>query len=93
MLRAGDELRNQFMTVFLEPQRGKQVDQIKPIADELGISLAQLALAWCLRQSNVSRVIVGATRVSQIEDNAKAAGVKLPQEIVARLDALTTQAR
>ena len=91
--RAGDELRNQFMTDFLEPKRVKQVDQIKPLADELGISLAQLALAWCLRKSNVSSVIVGATRVSQIEDNAKAAGVKLPQEIVARLDALTTQAR
>ena len=57
------------------------------------LSGAQLALAWCLRKSNVSSVIVGATRVSQIEDNAKAAGVKLPQEIVARLDALTTQAR
>jgi len=91
--RAGDDQRNQFMTDFLKPQCVQQVDQLAPLAAELGISLAQMALAWCLRQSNVSSVIVGATRVAQIEDNAKAAGVKLPEEIIAKIDALTTEAR
>ena len=91
--RAGDDQRNQFMTDFLKPQCVQQVDQLAPLAAELGISLAQMALAWCLRQSNVSSVIVGATRVAQIEDNAKAAGVKLPEEIIGKIDALTTEAR
>ncbi len=91
--RAGDEQRNQFMADFLKPEAVEQVDRLSPLAAELGISLAQLALAWCLRQSNVSSVIVGATRVSQIEDNAKAAGVKLPEAIIESIDALTAEAR
>ncbi|MEE2678398.1 MAG: aldo/keto reductase family protein [Myxococcota bacterium] len=91
--RAGDEERNRFMGDFLKPQCVAQVDQLKPLADELGINLAQLALAWCLRHPNVSSVIVGATRPEQIEDNAAAAGFRLPEEIVQRIDALTSEAR
>lgn len=91
--RAGDDQRNQFMTDFMKAECLGQVDQLGPLADELGLTLAQLALAWCLRQSNVSSVIVGATRAEQIEANAKAAGVKLPEEIIGKVDSLTSEAR
>ena len=86
--RASDAQRNQFMRAYLEPAVLARVDRLQPIADELGISLAQLALAWCLRQRNVASVIVGATRAAQLEENVKASGVKLPAEQLARIDAI-----
>ena len=87
--RAADEFRNQFMHDFLRPESLAKVDALRPLAQELGISLAQLALAWCLRQSNVSSLIVGATKVAQLEDTAKASGMRLPPEIAARIDEIT----
>ena len=48
--RATDAQRNQFMRAYLEPETLARVDRLQPLADELGISLAQLALAWCLRK-------------------------------------------
>ena len=86
--RATDSFRNQFMRAYLEPATLARVDALRPLAAELGLSLAQLALAWCLRSPAVSSVIVGATRVQQLEENAKAAGVAIPPEIVARIDAI-----
>lgn len=86
--RATDEERNQFMGAYLEGDVLERVDRLKPLADELGISLAQLALVWCLRQPGVSSVIVGATRVAQIEENAKASGVTLPREMEEKIDAI-----
>lgn len=84
--RGADAFRNQFMADFLRPENLALVDALRPLAGELGISLAQLALAWCLRQPNVASVIVGATKAAQLEDNAKASGLRLPREIVARID-------
>jgi aryl-alcohol dehydrogenase-like predicted oxidoreductase len=69
-----------------------QVDQLAPIARELGLSLPQLALAWCLRRQNVASVIVGVTRAAQLEENAKASGVKLSDDVIARLDAIAPAA-
>ena len=86
--RAADSFRNQFMRSYLEPATLERVDALRPLAAELGLSLAQLALAWCLRNPGVSSVIVGATRVQQLEENAKAAGVAIPPEIAARIDAI-----
>jgi aryl-alcohol dehydrogenase-like predicted oxidoreductase len=84
--RAADEGRNQFMRAFLEPETLERVEALKPIAAELGISMPQLALAWCLRRPGVSSAIVGATRVSQLEENAGASGLELPAEVEARID-------
>jgi len=50
--------------------------------------MSQLALAWCLRQTNVASAIVGATTPAQIEENAKASGVELPSEALAKIDEL-----
>ncbi len=58
------------------------------LADALGITRAQLALAWILRHPEVSSVITGATRPEQVVSNAQAADVTLPDEIIAQLDAL-----
>jgi voltage-dependent potassium channel beta subunit len=84
--RGADTFRNQFMADFLRPENLARVDALRPLAGELGISLAQLALAWCLRLANVASVIVGATKVGQLEDNAKASGLRLPADVVARMD-------
>ncbi len=86
--RATDAQRNQFMRAYLEQETLARVDRLQPLAGELGISLAQLALAWCLRKRNVASVIVGATRTAQLEENVKAAGVGLSAELVARIDAI-----
>ena len=86
--RATDAQRNQFMRAYLAPETLARVDQLQPIARELGISPAQLALAWCLRHPSVASVIVGATRSSQLEENAKASGVEIPAELLARIDAI-----
>jgi len=60
----------------------ERVQKLGTIANELGLSMPQLALAWVLRLNQVSSVIIGATRVSQIEDNIKASGVKLNAETI-----------
>ena len=86
--RAADPERNMFMAPYLEPAELEAVEGLRPLAAELGISMAQLALAWCLRQPGVASVIVGATKVSQIEDNAAASGVELPPHVLERIDEL-----
>lgn len=68
----------------------ERVRQLKPIADELGISRAQLALAWALRDEGVSSVIMGATKVSQVEDNVAAAQVTLTDEVVSMIENILT---
>jgi aryl-alcohol dehydrogenase-like predicted oxidoreductase len=65
-----------------------RVEQLRPLAADLGLSMSQLALAWCLRQTNVASAIVGATTPAQIEENAKASGVELPSEALAKIDEL-----
>lgn len=86
--RATDPERGHFMRRFLADEVLERVDKLKPLADELGVSLAQLALAWCLRRPGVSSVIVGATEPRQVEENAAASGVRLPPEVEARIDEL-----
>jgi aryl-alcohol dehydrogenase-like predicted oxidoreductase len=86
--RAADSFRNQFMRAYLEPAVLAQVDALGPLAAELGVTLSQLALAWCLRTPAVASAIIGATSAAQLEENAKASGLRIPDEIAARIDAL-----
>ncbi len=58
------------------------------IAGEMGATAAQLALAWCLHNPAVTSVIMGASRVSQVEDNLKAVELRIPDDVMARLDEL-----
>jgi len=63
-----------------------RVQRLKPIADELGLTMAQLAVAWVLQNSNVSAAIIGASRPEQVQENAKASGVEIPAELMAKID-------
>ena len=56
------------------------------IAQEAGLSMAQLAVAWVLQNDNVASAIIGASRPEQVEDNAAASGVKLQDELLAKID-------
>lgn len=62
------------------------VADLKPIANEAGLTLAQLAVAWVLQNKNVSAAIMGATKPSQVKENVKASGVKLTPEIMRGID-------
>jgi voltage-dependent potassium channel beta subunit len=66
-----------------------KVERLRPIADQLGCSMAQLAIAWCLANPNVSTVITGASKVSQVVDNFGALDVyhRLDADVLARIDA------
>jgi aryl-alcohol dehydrogenase-like predicted oxidoreductase len=64
------------------------VAQLEPIASDLGLTQAQLSLAWVLHNDNVASAIIGASRPEQVESNAVAAGVKLEADVVARIEAV-----
>jgi aryl-alcohol dehydrogenase-like predicted oxidoreductase len=64
----------------------ERVDRLRPIADGLGITMAQLALAWILREPNVASAIVGASRPEQLQDNAAASGVELDDQTVRAIE-------
>ena len=77
-----------FAKRFLNEENRQKVRALKDVADDLGATRAQLALAWVLRQPGVSSVITGATKVSQIEDNVAAADLELSGEHLSRIDAI-----
>ncbi|MGZ4337923.1 MAG: aldo/keto reductase family protein [Gaiellaceae bacterium] len=75
-----------WMDRFQDDTLLERVQRLQPIADELGITMAQLALAWVLREPNVASAIVGASRPQQVEDNAAASGIELDAETLGRID-------
>jgi aryl-alcohol dehydrogenase-like predicted oxidoreductase len=84
--RATDERGSQFISRFLTDDVLGRVQKLKPIAERAGLSMAQLAIAWVLQNSNVSSAIIGASRPEQVRDNVKAAGVKLDGAILKMID-------
>jgi aryl-alcohol dehydrogenase-like predicted oxidoreductase len=84
--RATSEAGSQFIARFMTDDVLARVQQLKPIAQEAGLTMAQLAVAWVLQNRNVSSAIVGATRPEQIQDNVKASGVVLDAAIMKRID-------
>jgi aryl-alcohol dehydrogenase-like predicted oxidoreductase len=66
------------------------VQTLRPIAESVDLSMSQLALAWALQNQNVSSVIMGATKPSQVKENAKASGVKLEKDVMAAIDKALT---
>jgi aryl-alcohol dehydrogenase-like predicted oxidoreductase len=62
------------------------VQTLRPIAESVDLTMSQLALAWALQNQNVSSVIMGATKPSQVKENAKASGVKLEKDVMAAID-------
>ena len=70
------------MQGFLTDDILGRVQQLRPIADDLGLSMAQLAVAWVLQNQNVAAAIIGASRPEQVHDNVKAAGVPLDADVL-----------
>jgi aryl-alcohol dehydrogenase-like predicted oxidoreductase len=62
------------------------VQRVERVAEDSGIGMVQLALAWVLRQENVSAAIIGASRPEQVHANAEASGVELSQDVIDAVD-------
>ena len=84
--RATSKAMNRFIKNWLEDEILEAVQRLRPIADEAGLTMSQLALAWILRQPNVASAIIGASRPEQVHDNAAAAGVQLSDDTLAAID-------
>jgi aryl-alcohol dehydrogenase-like predicted oxidoreductase len=76
--------------MLTDKEKLEMVKALEPIASELGCTLSQLSLAWCLKNPYVSTVITGASRLEQVHENMKAAEVapKLTPEVLERIDAI-----
>ena len=75
-----------FMSDVLADDVLEAVERLGAIADGLGLTLPQLALAWVLREPNVASAIVGASRPEQVEQNASAAGIELSGDTLRAID-------
>jgi aryl-alcohol dehydrogenase-like predicted oxidoreductase len=84
--RAASDRMGRMMGDKLQERVLERVQRLLPIAERLGIPMAQLALAWVLRDQNVASAIVGASRPEQVRDNASASGIELDTETVAEID-------
>src|ERR1700754_735246 len=85
--RATDEKSGKdFISRWMRDDLLAKVQDLKPLADEAGLSMAALAVAWTLQTPDVSSAIIGATRPDQVRENAKAAGVKLDSGLLRRVD-------
>jgi len=84
--RATDPKANMSIGNLLKDDVLVKVQQLGGLADELGVKLSQLAIAWILQQSNVCSALVGASRPEQIEENAAASGVVLGAEVWAKIE-------
>jgi aryl-alcohol dehydrogenase-like predicted oxidoreductase len=81
-----DKSGAEFIARLLADETLSAVQQLQPLADQAGLTLAQLAVAWVLQNPNVSAAIVGASRPEQVYDNAKASGVRLDGDLLKAVD-------
>jgi aryl-alcohol dehydrogenase-like predicted oxidoreductase len=84
--RATDETGSRFLARLLTPQVLTTVQQLRPVAEQAGLSMAQLAVAWVLQNSNVSAAVIGATRPGQVRENVQAAEVRLDPQLLKQVD-------
>ena len=84
--RAAHERMSYFMDRAGDQALLGRVQRLRPVAEELGLSMVQLALAWVLREENVASAIIGATRPEQVADNAAASGIELDARTLLRID-------
>ncbi|MDQ1747942.1 MAG: hypothetical protein QOD07_2205 [Frankiaceae bacterium] len=84
--RATDERGGGFIRDLLRDDVLQRVQQLKPVAEAHGLSMAQLAVAWVLQNPSVASAIVGASRPEQVEDNVKASGVTLEPAVLKQID-------
>src|SRR6266536_2788209 len=84
--RASNESINMFMKRMLSDDVLSAVQKLKDLAEQSGHTLAQMALAWVLRQKNVTSVITGASRPQQVEENVKASEITLSEDLLHHID-------
>ena len=89
--RAMSDSMGRAMTSWLRPEILEAVQALKPLAEEAGCSLAQFSLAWVLREPNVASAIVGASRPSQLDENAAAADLVIDPALFARAEAIAAE--
>ena len=75
-----------FMNAWLRDDVLKRVQLLKPVAEALGITLSQLAIAWVLSRPSISGVVIGASREGQVRENAAASGVAIGEDVAAEVD-------
>ena len=84
--RAAHPQDRDFMALFMEDRVLERVQRLKPLAEEAGVTLAQLALAWVLRKPTVASAIVGASRPEQVEENVAAATIEIDDDVLAAIE-------
>jgi 1-deoxyxylulose-5-phosphate synthase len=89
--RATSARMGQMMGDWLADDALQTVQRLRPVAERLGLTMAQLALAWVLREPNVASAIVGASRAEQVRDNASASGIELDEETVAEVESILSR--
>ena len=90
--RAASEEMGGFMDRLMQPQVLRAVQNLKPIAEEAGLTLPQFALAWVLREPNVASAIIGASRPEQVRENAAASGVIIDTHLFVRAEQILDEA-
>jgi aryl-alcohol dehydrogenase-like predicted oxidoreductase len=91
--RANDDEMGKWMGPLLNEAVLAAVQRLKPLAAEAGLSLAQFSLAWVLRERNVASAIIGASRPSQVEDNAAASDAKVDPALFAEAERIVGELR
>ena len=86
--RAANEKQNMFMKDLMSDKTLTAVQNLQELAQQQGYSMSNLALAWILRQENVSSAIIGATKVQQVEENVKAADITLSDDVLKQIDSI-----
>ena len=90
--RATSEEMGGFIRRLMQPELLRAVQQLKPIAEEAGLTLPQFALAWILREPNVASAIIGASRPEQVIENAHASGLIVDTQLFLRAEAIIDEA-
>ena len=90
--RAASDEMGGFMDRLMQPDELRAVQQLKPIAEEAGLTLPQFALAWVLREPNIASAIIGASRPDQVRENAEASGVVVDTQLFLRAEAILDEA-
>ena len=90
--RAASDEMGGFMDRLMQPGVLRAVQQLKPIAEEAGLTLPQFALAWVLREPNVASAIIGASRPEQVRENAAASGVIVDTQLFLRAEQIIDKA-
>ncbi|NUQ16928.1 MAG: aldo/keto reductase family protein [Sphingomonas sp.] len=90
--RAADDKMGGWMEDLMRPQVLRAVQKLKPLAEEAGLTLPQLALAWVLREPNVASAIIGASKPDQVRENAQASGVVIDTQLFLRAERIVEEA-